>query len=638
MSDCDHIKDALSTGPQGECLLCAREVLVQANGSAWTGEGAPIPPRPLDVRVQSQAGNAPAVVMEWKVQPGERVEPGTIILLVERAGIVEPIVSPGAGTLGIHRAREGVTIPPNFVLARLLPPAPLAEVSAALAEAPMASPDFVFMLPEQAAAPIDPPIIDPGQADSLAEAEVQAKIATGIEAEVQVEVDVEVEGNEAEEATPSPIEPAPLPDAPGQAELPEAARVIAPNGEEPSLPLSGEPDEREAPPEADKPPFDPAVQMSEDAKVIEELAKLRAQGVFVVSLVGFYAGGKTWFLHRLKHELRLSGMQVDPAPANEGEAVERTNNFSVHHIRARGRLGGPPRAFAIIDMPGETVDRLVRDPMRGPRALLAALNASGALIVALPADEVMLSGAAADVVALLDAPDTALDKHQRERAAKFRPKMENPAYAARLKRLAEADSQLTSLTNKLCNVTAMLSTMRELRIPISADVSQSFVDQEMINAHVNSGKFAPFRTPTFIALTKADQITALDEVGADLLDGEDTQLLAEMQSDPRHLVIEHREPLVALLDHWFEHHKFDFVAAFRGHKGGFRMSYSRHSSRGITGVISWISWVRQNTPPSRLQQYAMNCARALRNLRDGRIKLLNIDQIGRKSEDDYGTG
>jgi hypothetical protein len=73
-----------------------------------------------------------------------------------------------------------------------------------------------------------------------------------------------------------------------------------------------------------------------------------------VVLVGFYAGGKTWFLNRLKHELGRWGFNLSPPPARDKERVIRTVNVEIHHAR---RLSDDQvRGFAVVDIPGRAAD------------------------------------------------------------------------------------------------------------------------------------------------------------------------------------------------------------------------------------------------------------------------------------------
>lgn len=624
---CDHLQDEFSRGPDGECLLCQRE---RAMGAPAPAIFVPAADQPVDLLVPGTAGDAPAVLVEWLAQPGEQLAPGTPILVLERAGISETLRAPVGGTMGIHRARAGASVPPGFAVAKILPrdPAAIAVEAAPLVPPVPVADDDPAGLDANAGAIAEPSMALPESEPEPALGETRQppaghtpivpadagmpEAAADIWADVQVEPAAEAAAASDPEAEASP-DKAKAEDQDTQAG--QAGADANSPSPEPEAPSAGH-----ETPDAEQP--DPAAAsgaliLSEDERIFEELKSLQERGIFVVTLIGSFEGGKTWFLQRLKHELHnRRGIWVDPPPPIEGEEVRRTNNFSVHMIRARSPFGGETEQFAIVDLPGETVRRLVEDPGRAPRSLLAAMNAAGAMIVALPADEVLLGGYANQVLQILESPDDALERHERRRKSQFVRKMAEPDYANRLRELAEADAFLTNLTGRLCKVTAMLSTMRANGMALTADARQPLVTNDMVEAHVRSGRFAPFRTPTFIALTKADRIADLDAVGRDLL-GKDQAAATEAMLDPRQLVMEHRHALPAVLDHWFEHHKFDFVAAFEGHNGDTRIRYNRYRCRGIMGVIDWISWVRRTNPSGALHMRALKWAQTMRHWRDG---------------------
>ena len=56
--------------------------------------------------------------------------------------------------------------------------------------------------------------------------------------------------------------------------------------------------------------------------------------MFTVVLVGFYAGGKTWFLNRVKHELGRWGFNLSPPPAPD-RVVDRPSAISARRRKRR---------------------------------------------------------------------------------------------------------------------------------------------------------------------------------------------------------------------------------------------------------------------------------------------------------------
>jgi hypothetical protein len=129
-----------------------------------------------------------------------------------------------------------------------------------------------------------------------------------------------------------------------------------------------------------------------EKSILEELDALRESGVFTVALVGFFVGGKTWFLNRLKYELDENmGYDVDPEYARPGRPVERTNRIEIHHVRRFSEKQGDVEVFAIVDIPGENLYPLIDHDYLAAKEVIAAIDLCGALIVALPSDEVILS-------------------------------------------------------------------------------------------------------------------------------------------------------------------------------------------------------------------------------------------------------
>jgi len=140
-------------------------------------------------------------------------------------------------------------------------------------------------------------------------------------------------------------------------------------------------------PEPEPIPVDPLT--DEDSQILAQLEHLRANGVFTILLIGFFAGGKTWFLNRVKHQLGKEGYNVSPQPPRNRAHVTTTRNAEIHH--ARRLRDGKVESFAIVDIPGERLRDLVDKNFHAVRSVLAAMDMCGALIVALPADEVLLS-------------------------------------------------------------------------------------------------------------------------------------------------------------------------------------------------------------------------------------------------------
>lgn len=140
----------------------------------------------------------------------------------------------------------------------------------------------------------------------------------------------------------------------------------------------------------------PPVPDDSDTRFFRRIMALREQGVFIVLMIGYFAGGKTWFLHRLKHSFRehieadLPKYSVNPGPAEQNTEVKGTKMMEIHAfhgVDANGRNQG----FAIIDIPGERLRALMSKRYVEAKSLIAAMDICDALLVALPADEVLLT-------------------------------------------------------------------------------------------------------------------------------------------------------------------------------------------------------------------------------------------------------
>lgn len=536
MNPCDHMPSPGERNADGDCIHCLRDAERERREAG----------NPAEISVlHSHVGHHAATLKDWLKQPGDRVDEGEPVVLLDVApGRTVAVVAKMTGTLGIHRLRPGSSVRADMVLGKL---SPTRDVPAA---------ELAALTPAE-----------PEPADTVEE----------------------VAETEFEEETVAEVEPEQGPQ-PG----PEFILQAEPSPDESA----------ETPGEA-----------SEDEEIISKLADLKAEGRFVVSLVGFYEGGKTWLLNRLKHELSRKGYSLLPSYARDRTQVRRTNNFSIHRFEIPNQRTKTVEQFAIIDLPGELIGQLMQNPLEGPVALLASLNVSGALIVALPADEVLLSRYATEAKQLMAEPEPR-DPKQRGRRAMLSDKSADLAYVTRLDRLAIADDLLLDFTDQLCQVTALLSTVRSAGTPLEANLRESGITELAIERHVQSGAFVPFRTPTYVALTKADRVSMPDAVAVDLIGSDDAAVHRNMLRDPREMVMLHREELVAKFDHWFDQYKFDFVSAFEGHGGDAMIRY-KNAHHGVWGILEWIAWCRRLEERKPSQQAAMARARRIRAMRDG---------------------
>ncbi|HEY0114488.1 MAG TPA: hypothetical protein VGB54_02095, partial [Allosphingosinicella sp.] len=354
----------------------------------------------------------------------------------------------------------------------------------------------------------------------------------------------------------------------------------------------------------------------EDTRILNQLSQLRENGVFTVVLIGFYAGGKTWFLNRIKHELGRWGFNLSPPPARDKERVIRTVNVEIHH--ARRLKDDAVRGFALVDIPGERLTRLVAKDFRSVRSVIAAMDMCGALIVALPADEVLLSEdihreaqamrgvdhvlckrtadnpelhqlalKARELVVEAGSVEDALgqqglkaaeieriralgeEKSEEERQKLLRLAEENEALEmlTRVYRLAEADAELSHFTQDLCFMTGLMSKLKQEGRRVDATYNFGALQAGEVDTHISSLSYARFTRPTFVAMTKADLVSHPDPLLEALIKhSRKPDIGIAFDEDPLDTVREMRASLASMFEQWFANSKFDFVTAFHQHR------------------------------------------------------------------------
>lgn len=419
-------------------------------------------------------------------------------------------------------------------------------------------------------------------------------------------------------------------------------------------------------PLATPPPPDPV--QDEDTRILNQLTQLRDNGVFTVVLIGFYAGGKTWFLNRVKHELGRWGFNLSPPPADDRQRVIRTVNVEIHH--ARRLADDQVRGFALVDIPGERLGRLVAKDFRSVRSVIAAMDMCGALIVALPADEVLLSEDIAREAQALRGVDQVLlnrtkdnpalhqlaikarelvveagsvedalgrqglkagevdriralgdDKSEEDRQKLLRlvEEVEALDLLTRVYRLREADAEIALFTQDLCFLTGLMSKLKRDGARIDNHYDFGALDAGQVDVHISSIDYARFMRPTFVAMTKADLVSHPDPLLEALIaHGRKPDIGVAFDEDPLDTVREMRPSLSAMFEQWFGTVKLDFVTAFHQHRQTDRIDYSA-GHFGVGAVFDWIGWAQRWDNQSRSERAALARARAIRRSRDGRV-------------------
>ena len=468
-----------------------------------------------------------------------------------------------------------------------------------------------------------------------------------------------VDEDEPDEPAPAPHIHRPAPEQP-----PEPVGTIAPAPVEAAPPEPHRHDPVAAPPPP--PPPDPVD--DEDTRILNQLTHLRDNGVFTVVVIGFYAGGKTWFLNRIKHELGRWGFNLSPPPARDKARVSRTANVEIHH--ARRLTNDEVRGFALVDIPGERLTRLVAKDFRSVRSVIAAMDMCGALIVALPADEVLLSEDIHREAQLLRGVDQVLlkrtadnpDLHRlalkarelvveagsvedaigsqglkaaeierlrglgddkseddRQKLLRLAEEVEALDMLTRTYRLSEADAELALFTQDLCFMTGLMSKLKQDGRRIDSTYNFGALHAGDIDTHISSTAYARFTRPTYVTMTKADLVSHPDPLLEALIKhGRKPDIGIAFDEDPLDTMREMRPSLASMFEQWFTNSKFDFVTAFHQHRHTDVIDYSA-GQFGVTAVFDWISWAQRWDDQSKGERAALARARQLRQSRDGRI-------------------
>lgn len=414
-------------------------------------------------------------------------------------------------------------------------------------------------------------------------------------------------------------------------------------------------------PEPEPIPVDPLT--DEDSQILAQLEHLRANGVFTILLIGFFAGGKTWFLNRVKHQLGKEGYNVSPQPPRNRAHVTTTRNAEIHH--ARRLRDGKVESFAIVDIPGERLRDLVDKNFHAVRSVLAAMDMCGALIVALPADEVLLSEdvnaeaertggvhkvllartkddpalhaiaqRADELVRKAGSVEAALGQEGPKRAeadrlreaggdedalAMLETDLEALKTLGRVERLAIADPDLAEFTHDLCFMTGLMSRLRNAGSLNDPRFDFRSIDPAAVNLHISSRDYQRFSRPTFVAMTKADLVSHPDPLlDALIRHSRDPEVRYTFSDDPLDTLAKMRPGLSAMFREWLSNVKFDFVTAFHEHDPtDTRIDYSAEHY-GVGAVFDWISRARHWDARKASQRKAEARARRLRRLRDGK--------------------
>ena len=347
----------------------------------------------------------------------------------------------------------------------------------------------------------------------------------------------------------------------------------------------------------------------------ERIQELIDKNANVVGLLGFPGAGKTWFLNRLKFELftsRDDRHEAIPPHAAQWDNVGRTNGVSEHFFRSTRH--DAPSSFYVIDIPGERFISLAEGRFLGRERELLALKACKALIIVVPADEVLLGERASALFSRPGGHDAPSEQERQARA------------------LAADNPRLERFTAHIAQLNVVLSLLSH---GVEVGKIAAMTSEDLIR-HLDSDAYKPSSKPVFVALSKADVIEAQavasqaeGDAGSvlDLLYRDapaDIEALQEFDRDPEEIVDRYRPALASAVGA-FRWSKFDFVTAFRGHgdggAAGTVVDYTL-GRRGVAAVLRWMEWARaSDTDLTEADWRAIGAARALRRFRNqGRLR------------------
>lgn len=390
-------------------------------------------------------------------------------------------------------------------------------------------------------------------------------------------------------------------------------------------------------------------------RTVADLDKVRKDNLFVMGLLGFPTGGKTWFLNRLKHTYvqapdrrkRLRARPhctLTPGAVPRGTTVRRSNEISRHRFTFPSR---EKDSFNLLDIPGEKFAAAALDNFVGVTPhLLETLKLCDAIIVVLPADELLFAQHIAedwrrkvwravldgrppedsplpptddfspwDLQAKLDA---ALERQKRA------PKAERPAMQDQIDQLQEEvkdrrEWHLALAANQIEdfveNLGLMAGVLHLLKRGKSADEIADMEGSEIMG-QVGRDGYRKHEVPLFLAISKMDMVIDPDPWLRRKLDklGVDERRRQHLDRDPLDLMGKWCPGLERQAFGGFAHCRIDCVTAFEGHSGNPDIAYSSESY-GVEAVVDWIQWARAFAKKPARTRWATTLAHGLRRVR-----------------------
>ena len=389
---------------------------------------------------------------------------------------------------------------------------------------------------------------------------------------------------------------------------------------------------------------------------IEDFKTIEDGSLPVLGLLGFPTGGKTWFLSRLKYSYeshKRTGIRrpplcrpFPPAP-KDGDTVGRTNEISVHQFYFPDNS---EHDFDLLDIPGDRFEIAAKNHFAGVNELiLRVLKRCDAIIVVLPADELLFAHEMADPVRRDLLKGQPPSRTTRSKAATLTPPTDQLTVDDLLDAVLEAEAQVPAAATgerraaqaKVRRLKTALQERREWRLAQVANAVDDFeyslgylasllhvlrtdgekaysYSAQQVATQARNDRAKRWPAPIFLAISKMDGVIHPDPWLAAKLDalGIDAQRRKTLDSDPLELLGAYRGRLKNQLLANFEWCKVDFVTAFEGHGGGDRINYACRA-HGVQSIVEWIQWAMKFSKGRSFSARAATLvARQLRELGD----------------------
>ena len=322
--------------------------------------------------------------------------------------------------------------------------------------------------------------------------------------------------------------PSPSPEIPPRAPLKLAApQPAAPSTAEPPPAPAIDPSPRRTPPPAAESasPFDPTVEFE---PVEEELIQAYVNPDWqIVSVIGFAQGGKSFFVNRLRYELRLRDWVVNPAyelqiPTSPDGIIWT----DIHSVR-RGKI---VQKYLLADCAGESFGKRRADLTNREltKFYTSAIGLADAYVFVIPTELVTKDGVVGERLEIDDAELSALRRD-----------------------FAEIVRTIVGAKARVAEETGMRSFLRGRRKAVmqaKADRAGRFLTAGLgpqdLRAAFNDTIMTS--TPVFIAFTQADKLVTIET----------------HDEDPFLFALRYLNDLTRLVVKHFRRYRFDFVSAF----------------------------------------------------------------------------